>query len=86
MRCRSIPLAERVFFGFLNREGCRAGEAPAVTWGDFDLRRGAVRLDETKTDDPRTWALAPGVVEALKKIRPHNAQRARERARVSPTT
>lgn len=73
MRCKSIPLGERVFFGFLNREGCRAGEALAMTWADFDLKRGAVRLDENKTDDPRTWALAPGVAKALEKLRPRRS-------------
>lgn len=32
---------------------------------DVDLKRGAVTLDENKTDDPRAWALSPGGKEAL---------------------
>ena len=36
-----------------------------MTWSDFDLDRGAMALDENKTDDPRAWALSPGVTEAM---------------------
>lgn len=43
----------------------RSGEAYSLSWQDVDLRRGAVRLDKNKTDDPRAWALAPGVARAL---------------------
>jgi len=32
---------------------------------------GSVTLDKNKTDDPRTWALNPGVVRALKIWRDH---------------
>ncbi len=64
---RQVPLALRVFFGFLAREGLRAGEAAGLTLADVDLRRGALRLDENKTDDPRAWALDPGVVGALRR-------------------
>jgi integrase len=52
--------------GFLSREGMREGEALTLTWGDLDLARGAIRLDKNKTDDPRAWALDPGVAEALR--------------------
>ena len=44
----------------------REGEAVALTWGDVDLERGAVRLDQNKTDDPRAWALHVGTAEALR--------------------
>ena len=64
--CPDVPLVNRVFYGFLAREGMRAGEAGALTWGDLDLDRGAVTLDENKTDDPRAWALGPGVRDALR--------------------
>ena len=37
-----------------------------MAWSDFDLDRGAVALDENKTDDPRAWALSPGVPEAMR--------------------
>jgi integrase len=72
--CAKIPIAYRLLYGVLDREGCRSGEllgntkngTPAITWEHFDLRRGLVRLDENKTDDPRAWALDPGVARALK--------------------
>ncbi len=60
------PLVLRVLFGFLDREGMREGEAMALRRRDVDLERGAVKLDENKTDDPRAWALTPGVTAALK--------------------
>ena len=60
-----VPLAFRVLYGFLDREGMRAGEAEHLRWGDVDLERGAIALDENKTDDPRSWALDPGVRRAL---------------------
>jgi integrase len=59
------PLVFRVLFGFLAREGMREGEAMGLRWRDVDLQRGAVKLDENKTDDPRAWALSPGVTVAL---------------------
>jgi hypothetical protein len=80
----AIPLPCRVLYGFLAREGLRVSEAtgdPAkddalgnptslgVTWADFDLVRGGVKLDRNKTDDPRAWALDPGVAEALRRWR-----------------
>jgi len=62
----AVPLCWRVFYGFLNREGMRSSEAKALTWGDIDLDRGAITLDENKTDDPRAWALSAGCVAALR--------------------
>ena len=62
----SVPLVWRVFYGFLDREGLRSGEAASLDLGDVDLDRGAVNLDQNKTDDPRTWALSPGVVAGLR--------------------
>ena len=64
--CALVPLRDRLFYGFLAREGCRRGEALAMRWTDFDLDAGSVRLDENKTDDPRAWALDPGVARALR--------------------
>src|SRR6185503_11180018 len=57
--------------GFLHREGPRSAEAARLTWGDIDLGRGILTLDENKTDDPRAWALSPGVVRALGAWREH---------------
>jgi integrase len=65
MACARVPLVLRLLFGFLSREGMREGEALAMRWRDLDLVRGAVTLDENKTDDPRCWALHPGVAAAL---------------------
>ena len=65
--CVSVPLPYRLLYGFLAREGMRKSEALSLTWGDIDLARGAVSLDANKTDDPRTWALDPGVAEALRR-------------------
>ncbi len=74
MACGVVPLPFRLLYGFLGREGMRVGEAVELTWECVDLERGAVRLDENKTDDPRAWALDPGVVRALaawRKITPN---------------
>lgn len=65
--CEDVPLPSRVLYGFLVREGMRSSEALRMTWSDLDLRRGAVRLDRNKTDDPRAWALDPGTAEALRR-------------------
>ncbi|WP_437740888.1 site-specific integrase [Sorangium sp. So ce1504] len=66
MRSQAIPLCFRIYYGFLIREGMRADEAGQLEWSDVDLERGAVVLDENKTDDPRAWALSPDVVRALR--------------------
>ena len=67
MACREVPLLDRVFYGLLVREGLRVGEATALTWGDLDLERGVINLEETKTDESRTWALDGSVTEALRR-------------------
>ncbi|KYF63848.1 DNA integration/recombination/inversion protein [Sorangium cellulosum] len=61
-----IPLSYRIYYGFLIREGMRADEAGRLEPSDLDLERGAVVLDENKTDDPRAWALSPDVARALR--------------------
>ncbi len=61
----AVPLCYRILYGFLDREGTRSSEAASLTWADVDLRRGAITLDQNKTDDPRSWAMAPGTVAAL---------------------
>ena len=61
-----VPLWRRLLWGFIAREGTRGpSEALSFRWRHVDLVRGAVRLDTNKTDDPRAWALDPGVVRAL---------------------
>jgi integrase len=61
-----VPLAYRLLYGFLAREGCRLGEALALRWQDVDLDLGVLKLDANKTDDARAWQMDPGVVRALK--------------------
>jgi integrase len=69
----ATPWELRMFFGFLAREGLRESEAMALQVRDFNLSvkgddsRGNVKLDENKSDDPRSWALDPGVARALKR-------------------
>jgi len=69
MACRAIPVALRLVYGILAREGMRVSELLDLKWSDVDLERGIVVLDENKTDDPRSWALDPGVAEALRRWR-----------------
>lgn len=65
MACREVPLVSRVLYGLMAREGLRESEALDLEWGDLDLERGVITLDENKTADPRLWSLDPGVVAAL---------------------
>ncbi len=65
LACAAVPLGVRLLYGFLAREGMRAGEAGALQWRDVDFVVGTVRLDTNKTDDPRAWPLDAGVLRAL---------------------
>jgi integrase len=78
MACRTIPLAWRIFWGFLSREGLRLAEAVALIWAHVDLCSGALSLDVNKTDDPRIIPLSPGVIRAFQAWR--EISRAAERA------
>jgi len=77
LACKAVPLPYRILYGVLAREGMRVSEAignakreiGALAWAELDLERGIIRLDENKTDDPRAWALNPGVVETLKLLK-----------------
>jgi len=71
LACTDVPFCFRLLWGFLTREGMREGEAFALTWADVDVKRGAVRLDQNKTDDPRAWALDTGTAEALRRYKKH---------------
>jgi integrase len=62
---QAVPLAFRLLYGFLAREGCRLGEALDLRWRDLDLEKGVLTLDRNKTDDARAWVLDPGVARAL---------------------
>lgn len=73
--CRDIPLRRRLAYGLLAREGFRPGELVGrrkgrearspMRWTTVDLAYGSVRLDQNKTERPRTWALDPGTTRAL---------------------
>lgn len=76
LACGAVPFGYRLLWGFLAREGMREGEALALTWGDVDLAHGMIKLDQNKTDDPRAWALDPGVARALTVYRKHFAPEA----------
>ena len=84
MRCTKVPIARRVFYGFLVREGMRVSEALALTWTDLDLVRGVVRLDTNKTDDPRSWVLGEDVARALKAWKAMRGAKAKKNPRVFP--
>ena len=83
MECKAIPIAYRLLWGFFCREGMRESEALALTFRDLDLSRGAVKLDKNKTDDPRAWALAPGVAAALKVYREKYRASSRRKKRIT---
>jgi integrase len=69
MRCATIPRDDRLLYGFLAREGMRLNEAAKLLWGDLDMARGTLTLDENKTDQPRAWKLGEDVVAALRAYR-----------------
>jgi integrase len=60
-----VPLEYRIAYAFLHREGMRKGEVRRLTWGDIDLKKGIVSLDENKTERPRSWVLSPSMVRVL---------------------
>jgi integrase len=84
MRCPDMPVARRLLFGVLAREGLRVSEALGLTWADLDLERGVLRLDTNKTNDPRSWALGPDVARALDAWRTLRGNRAKKIPRVFP--
>lgn len=75
LACRDIWLGWRVLYGFLHREGMRVSEAANLSWSDVDLDRGAIVLDKNKTDDPRAWAMWPGVAAVLRAWRAYREER-----------
>jgi integrase len=85
MQCTTVPLVHRVLFGVLDREGLRVSEALGLTWPDVDLDRGVLRLDENKTDDPRSWALGADVARALIAWRATLGAKATKDGRVFPS-
>jgi integrase len=84
MRCHKVPLARRLFYGVLAREGLRVGEAFSLTWHDVDLDHGVLRLEGNKTDDPRSWAMGEDVARALDAWRRLRGTKAKRTLHVFP--
>jgi len=79
MACKKVPLLQRMVFGVYAREGMRRSELLQLTWGSIDLKRGTLDLEKNKTDDPRSWAMDPGVARALSIWREHFATKVEDR-------
>jgi len=84
MAYQEMPIARRLFYGLLVREGLRVNEALELGWPDLDLDRGVLRLDTNKTDDPRSWVLGDDVVRALEAWRRLRGRKAEKSPRVFP--
>ncbi|HEX4476808.1 MAG TPA: site-specific integrase, partial [Polyangiaceae bacterium] len=66
LACKAVPLAHRLLYGFLTREGMRTSEATALRWELLDLERGTVSVEtQNKTDDYRMRPIDRHVAEAL---------------------
>ncbi len=67
LACTEIPLLYRVLYGYLTRNGCRAGETLQLTWDHIDLETGDIHIDKrwTKTRRARRWVLDADVLEAF---------------------
>lgn len=61
LACTTIPLCLRVFVAWQSRQGTRYIDAARLTVSSltFQGERAIVRLDKTKDNDPRSWALDP---------------------------
>ncbi|MHB8780334.1 MAG: tyrosine-type recombinase/integrase [Candidatus Geothermincolia bacterium] len=46
--------------------GMRRGEVLGLTWDRVDMREGCIRLEDTKTDEPRTIYLPPEALDAVR--------------------
>src|ERR1019366_9454078 len=79
-----IPVARRLLYGVLAREGLRVSEALGLTWADVDLDQGVLRLDANKTDDPRSWAMDEDVARALDAWRKLRGKKAEKSPRIFP--
>jgi len=69
LACGDVPLLHRMFYGLLVREGLRVSELLGLTWDGVDLVNNVLSLDKNKTNDPRSWAMDPGVAEGLRRWR-----------------
>lgn len=67
LACTRIPLAYRILYGFLTRNGTRISETLRLTRDHLDLDRGKIHLEAewTKTGNARFWDLSTDVRSAL---------------------
>jgi len=68
LACTQIPLVLCLVYGLLTREGPRVTEACGLAVSECDLVNGVLYLDRNKTDEPRSWAMAEGTTEALRRF------------------
>lgn len=66
--CTAIPLAYRVLYGWLSRNGGRITETSKLDHGHLDLERGRVRIEASwaKTGRARFWDLEEDVLLAMR--------------------
>lgn len=66
--CTKIPLAYRVLYGWLSRNGGRITETSLLDYAHLDLERGRVNIEAawTKTNRARFWNLDPDVHSAMR--------------------
>ncbi len=71
LNCIEVPLARRILYGFMNREGPRKENCATLRWDNLTLEglsgAGHVVLDVTKNGRGGSWALDPSTAEALRR-------------------
>jgi hypothetical protein len=66
MACLDVPLVERVFFGFIHREGCRTVEALQLEWRNLDREHGTVTTTHPRKNGRLgQWDAVAGTLDAL---------------------
>ncbi len=66
MACLDVPLAERVFYGFIHREGCRTVEALELQWRNLNREHGTITTTHVRKNGRLgEWDAAPGTLDAV---------------------
>lgn len=60
-----VPFNYRFYYGLLARTGLRPTEGRRLTFGNFDLRRGILGIDKTKTKTPRAFVVSADVIAVV---------------------
>jgi len=60
-----VPFNYRFYYGLLARTGLRPTEGRRLTFGNFDLRRGILSIDKTKTKTPRAFVVSSDVTAVV---------------------